>query len=150
MFKLRRAYLKSHTLSMELGQEWWDEKSSVVSFRENTLLSLLRRWLFCCGASWSHGSVLDRDSVHAFNDTVDLFTVLRETRGPTQRPCQNQNYLLSEWAESLVQQDYVILSLWVCETGDDCFISHRFHTDFAMGCGSCWETQFKRRSAKSV
>lgn len=39
--------------------------------------------MFCLGASYSFGSVLNSDLVHAFNDTVDLFTPLRGKRtGP--------------------------------------------------------------------
>lgn len=68
-----------------VGQKRCDERS-----RENTFLSrtCTRTAL---GASWSCGSVLDRDSVHAFNDTVDLFTALRGIHTvQTQQLCQNR------------------------------------------------------------
>lgn len=67
-----------------LGEKWWDESCSTVSFRHHIPLTAL------C-ASCSFGPVLDKDSVHAFNDTVDLFTALRGIRTvQTQRPCQNR------------------------------------------------------------
>lgn len=71
---------------MELGAGVVRLRGAAPSPSEkNTFLSHTDGALCLCG------SVLDRDSVHAFNDAVEA---------------------------------YVILSLWICETGDDCFLSH--------------------------
>lgn len=51
------------------------------------------------GASCSCGSVLDRDSEHAFNDTVDLFTALGGyTHGPNTPTNAKIDYLSLEWS----------------------------------------------------
>lgn len=65
----------------------------------------LKTWtalLFCLGASCSRGSVLDRDSVHAFNDTVDLFTVPRGTRTAQNTATMPKiDYLSLEWSREV-------------------------------------------------
>ena len=91
--------------------------------------------LFCLGASCSRGSVLHSNLVRAFKDTVDLFTPLRGIcMGPNTATMPKLTITgLELWwlrPEFWAQQYYVILSLWICETGDDCFISDKFNTNF--------------------
>lgn len=100
--------------------------------------------LFCLGTSCSCSLVLDRDSVlHAFNDTVDLFTALRGIHTvQTQRPCQNRLSIIGVEPWGLRHRSRAaglwILSLWIWETGNDCFKPHKFHTSFEVGNETEW------------
>lgn len=95
VFKWRRTYLKSHTLHVELRAEVvrWEEQHSLLQRKHIPLTHLdvdCTVVLPRCQLLLQLGAGL-RDSVHALNNTVDLFTALRGIHTvQTQRPCQNR------------------------------------------------------------
>lgn len=90
-------YLQSYRRRAEVVG--WQEQQRLLQ-RKHIPLTHFDMDVHSCsalGASCSCSSVLDRDSVHAFNDTVDLFTALWGIHMvKTQPRCQNR--LSLEWS----------------------------------------------------
>lgn len=129
------------------GQKWWDDRSSSVSFRENTFLSRTLTWT----CTLVPHLVPAAPAAQCWTGIQYMLLMIQwiclqpsgEYTWSKHSHDAKIDYLWSGaargWGTGLGQHDYVILSLLICETGHESFVSHKFNSNFEAGNGPCWE-----------
>lgn len=108
-------------------EKWWDERRSTVSFRHHIPLNAQSAPAAPSAQCWTRTwymllmielMCLQPSGVYAWSKHSDHAKI------------DSLEWGCESWGTAHVQQDYVILSLWTCETEGDCFVSHKSNTNF--------------------